>query len=81
MSIPPVSTAIKRQVKALANQDRPPLHGLRGSAAIGLIEAGYKRPQIPAVAGQTLEMIGYDDRYYQSDNLAKATLLKLESKS
>jgi integrase len=70
MSVPAISSAIKRQFEMLGHDDRPPMHGLRKNAVTALIEAGCKPRQIQAITGQSLQMIEHYGQDYDRENLA-----------
>jgi integrase len=55
-------------------------HGLRKNAVIAFLEAGCSLAEVASISGQTHKMVEYYAKRINQRNLAKAAVLKLETK-
>ncbi|MEM8949186.1 MAG: tyrosine-type recombinase/integrase [Pseudomonadota bacterium] len=70
-----LSHGLQKECRRIGIEPNPPLHGLRKNAVMALIEAGCKRREVQAIAGQSMEMIEHYAREYDRRGHARAVFL------
>lgn len=74
-----LSHGIQKECKRLGIVPNPPLHGLRRSAIIRLLEAGCTREEVMSITGQSERMVKYYAGQLHKMKLARGAILKLEN--
>ena len=69
---------IQKEWKRFGVENGPPVHGLRRSAIIRLLEAGCTVEEVKSITGQSKRMVEYYTGRMHSEALAKTAILKLE---
>lgn len=71
---------VQKEWKRLGVANGPPLHGLRRSAIIRLLEAGCSVEEVQSITDQTEQMVKYYAAQQHRKALAKGAILKLEKR-
>ena len=72
---------IQKQWQRLGVEKGPPVHGLRRSAIIRLLEAGCSREEVMSITGQSKRMVEYYAGRMHNEALARTAILKLENRA
>ncbi|MGI9493156.1 MAG: hypothetical protein ACR2QF_12220 [Geminicoccaceae bacterium] len=76
-----LSHGIQKEWQRMGFNDGPPLHGLRRSAIIRLLEAGCSVEEVKSITGQSKRMVDYYAARLHTEALAETAILKLENRS